>query len=113
MTEPGIYRHFKGEHYYLLNTVLHTETEETLAVYVAMYGDYKWFARPLTMFEGVDETSGKKRFEKVEPPPASLLASLDKIYNDLLKNSKDLPPDFKEVLYKNMSDLYLLTEKAA
>ena len=46
----GIYRHYKGNLYQLLHIARHSETEEPLAVYRALYGDYGVWVRPLAMF---------------------------------------------------------------
>ena len=66
----GIYRHYKGNNYLLLGVGTHSETQEPFVVYQALYGDYKWWIRPLTMFlEEVDTnksdnvTKQKHRFE--------------------------------------------------
>lgn len=53
---PGIYRHYKGSLYEVLGTAQHSENEEVLVVYRALYGDYGLWVRPLTMFtESVDK----------------------------------------------------------
>ncbi len=47
---PGRYRHFKGMEYELLGTATHSETQEELVVYRALYGGYGLFVRPRAMF---------------------------------------------------------------
>ncbi len=48
--EPGTYRHYKGERYEVLGVARHSETEEALVVYRALYGDHGLWVRPLGMF---------------------------------------------------------------
>ena len=56
----GLYRHYKGKLYELLHTARHSETEEPLAVYRALYGDYGVWVRPLAMFaEEVETANGR------------------------------------------------------
>ena len=69
ITPPlGIYRHYKGNLYQLLHIARHSETEELLAVYRALYGDYGVWVRPLAMFsESVaTERGGVARFALVK-----------------------------------------------
>lgn len=42
--------HFKGKDYLVLGMVKHTETEEDLVIYKALYGDNITYARPKDMF---------------------------------------------------------------
>ena len=44
------YRHFKGNEYKTLHLAYHSETEEPLVVYQALYGERKIWARPLRSF---------------------------------------------------------------
>lgn len=51
MVKPGVYQHYKGALYKVMGVVRHSETEELLVSYQALYGDYGYWVRPLEMFE--------------------------------------------------------------
>ena len=69
-----IFRHFKGDYYLMLDLVKHSETQETLVLYRALYGDCGLFVRPYEMFieevppEKHNPTGQKYRFECVNVP---------------------------------------------
>lgn len=56
--KPGIYEHYKGNRYEVLRTAVHTETNEVLVIYKALYGAGEWWARPLAMFMEYVEIDG-------------------------------------------------------
>ncbi len=47
---PGRYRHFKGGEYEVLGVARHSETEEELVVYRALYGAGGLWVRPVSMW---------------------------------------------------------------
>ena len=56
---PGRYRHFKGKEYEVLGVARHSETEEELVVYRALYGDFGLWVRPVSMWNETVERDGK------------------------------------------------------
>lgn len=57
--KPGRYRHFKGKEYEVLGVARHSETEEKLVVYRALYGDFSLWVRPVSMWNETVERDGK------------------------------------------------------
>jgi hypothetical protein len=66
--EPGTYRHYKGNLYEVLGVARHSETEEALVVYRALYGAGGLWVRPLAMFEETVVLNGREvpRFAPAE-----------------------------------------------
>lgn len=66
------YRHFKGNLYFVKDIALHTETNEYMVYYKALYGNCESFVRPFNMFiekvpQGVvNSTNQNYRFEPFE-----------------------------------------------
>lgn len=57
--KPGRYRHFKGKEYEVLGVARHSETQEELVVYRALYGDFGLWVRPVRMWNETVERDGK------------------------------------------------------
>lgn len=68
MVKPGVYRHYKGNEYEVIATVRHSETEETLVLYRALYGERGLWVRPLPMFCETVVCEGREmpRFEWIK-----------------------------------------------
>ena len=66
MITPGIYRHYKGPHYEVLDICVHTETEEKMVYYKPVKKD-QTFVRPYVMFAEMVEVEGEMmpRFQRV------------------------------------------------
>jgi len=63
----GKYKHFKGGEYEVLGIAKHSETQEEMVVYRALYGDNELWVRPIEMFLETIERDGKtlQRFEYI------------------------------------------------
>lgn len=68
---PGIYRHYSGREYEVILLATHSQSNEPLVVYRAMYGEFKVWVKPLeewllpVQVDGVEKT----RFVRVESKP--------------------------------------------
>lgn len=65
---PGRYRHFKGGMYQVLFTARHSETQEPMVVYQALYGQRGIWVRPAAMWSEEVDRDGYRgpRFVPVE-----------------------------------------------
>ena len=72
MIQPGRYRHYKGKKYQVIGVAKHSETEENLVVYRALYGAYGLWVRPAKMFSEKIAMEGKlvSRFEWIDDATA-------------------------------------------
>ena len=64
----GKYRHFKGGEYEVVGIAKHSETQEEMVVYRALYGDGGLWVRPAGMWNEKVERDGKtyQRFTYIE-----------------------------------------------
>lgn len=58
--KKGIYKHFKGNKYELIDIATHSETLEKMVVYRALYGDGGLWVRPAEMWDEEVIADGKK-----------------------------------------------------
>lgn len=70
--KSGVYQHYKGNTYQVIGEALHTEKEEYVVVYRALYDDPELgpnalFVRPKDMFQEQVEYKGEliPRFKKI------------------------------------------------
>ena len=64
----GRYRHFKGKEYEVIGIARHSETEEPMVVYRALYGEGGLWTRPASMWNETVERGGKtyRRFYRLD-----------------------------------------------
>lgn len=62
--KTGKYKHFKGNEYEVLYIAKHSETQEEMVVYRALYGEGGVWVRPASMWNETVERDGQvyKRF---------------------------------------------------
>ncbi|MFK7855724.1 MAG: DUF1653 domain-containing protein [Granulosicoccus sp.] len=81
---PGLYKHYKGQHYQVLGMAQHSESDEWLVVYQALYGERGFWLRPLSIWlEPIDaktlasepsnpDTVSRERFQLIESSQLTL-----------------------------------------
>jgi hypothetical protein len=74
----GIYQHYKGTRYKVIDIAVHTENKEKLVLYRTVIGDIIW-ARPISMFSDVViNADGKEclRFKLCDDYHTTMIKSL-------------------------------------
>ena len=64
---PGLYRHYKNHDYRVICLARHSETQEVLVVYDALWGEGGRWVRPAAMFVETVEVGGERvpRFRRI------------------------------------------------
>ena len=62
--KPGKYRHFKGNLYEVIGVARHSETQEEMVVYRALYGEYGLWVRPAAMWTETCQLPGSRHGKK-------------------------------------------------
>ena len=103
-TPPGLYRHYKGGWYEVLDTVRCSETLQAMTLYRALYGEQGLWVRPAAMFEETDEFQGKvrRRFTPQDwramavqdlPAAHALIAHVRRLLREAGLAHRDPPPE--------------------
>lgn len=67
MTRLGKHKHYKGKEYEVIRVAKHSETQEEMVIYRALYGKGVIWVRPIQMFQEEMEIDGNKipRFQYI------------------------------------------------
>ncbi|MCC1495928.1 DUF1653 domain-containing protein [Alcanivorax sp. 1008] len=73
---PGIYKHYKGNMYQVVEVATHSETLEKVVVYRPMYGEQGLWVRPLAMFTEEVDVAGvmvpRFAWQSASPAPQAI-----------------------------------------
>lgn len=106
VSQGDVYKHYKGNFYKVYGTVRHSETEEMMVLYQALYGDFGYWVRPLTMFMEDVNCNGviMKRFEKIETSMEK--PTVDNLYKDPKALTEPYPEMLPLILKQGSSDMF-------
>lgn len=75
---PGIYKHYKGNLYQVMEVATHSETLEKVVVYRPLYGERALWVRPLAMFTEEVDVNGvmvpRFAWQSAAPAPEAIKA---------------------------------------
>jgi hypothetical protein len=79
LLQPGIYRHYKGPQYRVFGVARHSETEQEVVFYQALYGEQGLWVRPLDMFLESVQVDGEQvpRFALVQAEASLFTCATD------------------------------------
>lgn len=103
-TPPGLYRHYKGGWYEVLDTVRCSETLEGMTLYRALYGHKGLWVRPAAMFGETAEFQGRRqqRFAPQDwktlpltdlPAAHALIDHVQRLLRDAARSHRAPPPE--------------------
>lgn len=76
---PGIYKHYKGNLYQVMEVATHSETRESMVVYRPLYGERALWVRPLAMFVEEVDVNGvmvpRFAWQSAAPAPEAIKAA--------------------------------------
>ena len=102
--KKGVYRHFKGKRYELLDFARHSETQEWMVVYRALYGENGLWVRPLSMWSEKVERDGRC-FTRFVPEEEYLQSQEDGGYDQMIPPPEpELPVDIADVCSKSQEN---------
>ena len=100
LPKKGIYRHFKGKRYELLDFAKHSETTEIMVIYRALYGENDLWVRPLSMWNEKVERDGRI-YTRFLPEEEYLAQKEDDGFDQMIPPPE---PDCYPELYEPLSE---------
>ena len=101
--KPGIYKHYKGNLYQVMEVATHSETRESMVVYRPLYGERALWVRPLAMFVEEVDVNGvmvpRFAWQSAAPAPEAIKAVAQSKPADRVGATPPVTP------FSNMADM--------